>query len=127
MLELTRGGQHRPNRFIDPPIDKPPVPLWQVLELTRRRAPPGQPPPPDAELEKLVDDLFKEFDANGDGVFQYDEFCEAFNVLVERLNALCERCQASWKNRAGFKGTAQRLAHTVPDGPPTASVPSSPH
>lgn len=75
----------------------------EIVNLLKKRAPPGEPPLEDDELKQLVDELLAEFDANGDGAFQYDEFAEAFNTMIERLAALHAAAYDQRMQLKGFK------------------------
>lgn len=75
----------------------------ELLQLLKRRTPPGQPPPADDELRKVVDWLFEEFDANGDGVFQYEEFVEGFNAMCEKLSVLHDGALKKLSTKSWFK------------------------
>lgn len=74
----------------------------ELVAICKARTPPGEPPPEDDALAELVDDLLSEFDANGDGKFQFDEFAEAFNVMIERLSALHAIAREAMLRKKGF-------------------------
>ena len=99
----------------------------ELLAICRARTPPGLPPPDDDKLIALIDELLNQFDANGDGarrapaqpraadtsapsafpvslagLFQFDEFAEAFNVMIERLGVMHEETRKAVLRRQGF-------------------------
>lgn len=74
----------------------------EIVAIMRTRTPPGLPAPEDGVLRKLADETIAQYDSDGDGLLQWEEFASAFNVMIERLGELHQALEAEALQRPGF-------------------------
>jgi len=79
----------------------------ELISLMQTQNPKGYPPPSDERLSELADELIKQFDADQTGAFEFDEFCEAYNVLLDKLKDLHEEIRTAVLSKANLHGMVQ--------------------
>ena len=76
----------------------------ELVKLMRSKDQKGYPPPSDEKLTELADALFDGYDADKNGNLDFDEFCEAYNKMVDDLAALHEEIRHAVLSGANLGG-----------------------
>ena len=87
----------------------------EILEFMRSRTPAFMATPSDETLEGLLSemDFWRKFDKNKDLKLDYDEFGDAFNELVDRLNELYKQIRSAENGLSSARGMLQRQESDV--------------